>query len=242
MKPEEIRKIFKDNGISGYRLSKDLNVSQVGADKFLNGETKKPYKSTLLMYEEYIQNGFKTNKTYAEENVSGNIEINEPFSRFNTKAGSNYEELQNGKYLLTVPLIPVKAHATYISEYMDEEFYSELRPVTFIVDRVGQGSYKAFEIQNDSMNDGSINSIPDGAIVLGRELGKQHWRSQLNTNGYPYWIIVHKETILCKEIIKHEVSRGVITCHSLNGSPEYRDFELRLDDCHQLFNIIKKQI
>ncbi|CAL2106674.1 hypothetical protein T190115A13A_270031 [Tenacibaculum sp. 190524A02b] len=64
---EEIRKILKENNISGYKLEKDLKVTQVGADKFLNGETKKPYKKTLLMYDEYINNGFKTNNSYVNE-------------------------------------------------------------------------------------------------------------------------------------------------------------------------------
>lgn len=177
-----------------------------------------------------------------EENTPVDLKVNDPMEIFNTKAGSNYEELPNGKYLLTVPLIPVRAQATYISEFADAEYISDLNKVSFIVDRIGRGSYRAFEIQNDSMNDGTIESIPDGAIVLGRELGKQHWKSRLNTNGFPYWIIVHKNTILCKEIIHHNVEEGIITCHSLNDSPEFPDFDIHLNDCHQLFNIIKKQI
>lgn len=168
--------------------------------------------------------------------------LNDPKEIFQTKAGSTYEELADGKYLLTVPMVPVKAQARYVSEYGDAEYISELTKVSFIVDRVGNGRYQAFEIKNDSMNDGTIASIPDGAIVLGRELGRHHWRDKLKINGYPYWIIVHKDTVLCKEIISHDVERGIITCHSLNNSPEYQDFEIKLDDCRQLFNIIKKQL
>ncbi len=97
---------------------------------------------------------------------------------FSTKAGSVYEEMSNGKFKLIVPLVPIKAHATYISEFTDTEYIAELEKVDFVVDRVGKGKYQAFEIQNDSMNDGTINSIPDGAIVLGRELGRQHWKSK----------------------------------------------------------------
>jgi transcriptional regulator with XRE-family HTH domain len=182
-------------------------------------------------------------KKYAEEiNKIADATVNDPLEIFNTKAGSNYEELPNGKYLLTVPMVPVRAQATYISEYTDADYISDLKRISFIVDRVGKGKYQAFEVQNDSMNDGTINSIPDGAIVLGRELGRQHWNSKFNITQYPYWIIVHKNTVLCKEIISHDVEGGTITCHSLNNSPEYQDFTIRLDDCRQLFNIIKKQI
>ncbi len=55
----EILRIFKENGITGYKIEKDLKViSQVGADKFLNGETKKPFKKTLELYNSYIDNNF----------------------------------------------------------------------------------------------------------------------------------------------------------------------------------------
>ena len=65
--PEEIREILKNKGISGYRLKKDLKVTPVGADTFLNGETKKPYKSTFKMYSDDIDNDFKTTNSYTEQ-------------------------------------------------------------------------------------------------------------------------------------------------------------------------------
>lgn len=168
------------------------------------------------------------------------LTVDQPLELFQTKAGSQYEELPNGKYKLTVPFVPVKAQARYVYDYTDAEFISDLQDMTFIVDRVGNGKYLAFEIQNDSMDDNTKESIPDGAVVLARELGRQHWKSKFRTTQYPYWIIVHKSTVLCKEITHHDVEKGIITCHSLNDSPEYPDFELHLDDVRQLFNIIKK--
>ena len=55
---EEILKIFKENNITGYQIERDLAISQVGADKFLNGETRQPFKKTLEMYNSYIDNNF----------------------------------------------------------------------------------------------------------------------------------------------------------------------------------------
>ncbi len=186
---------------------------------------------------------------YVSENTSlSDMKVSEPREIFNTKSGNTIEELVNGKFLLTVPLVPYRAHATYISEFTDADYIQDLTKVSFIVDRVPRGKYQAFEIINDSMNDGTLdrdpsrNAILSGDIVLGRELGRQHWKSKLNTNGYPYWIIVTHHNIVCKEITNHDVENGIITCHSLNNSPEFQDFELKLDECHQLFNIIKKQI
>ena len=72
---KEIREIFKSNKISGYRLEKDLGITQVGADKFLNGETKKPYKTTLKLYNSYIDNGFKPIEKESIENDSNEDKI-----------------------------------------------------------------------------------------------------------------------------------------------------------------------
>lgn len=211
------------------------------------------HKNTIYGYEKsenvpikkapILENALKEaiTKKGLQEDVNTLI-VQDPREIFNTKAGSNYEEMSNGKYLLTVPMVPFRAQATYISEFTDAEYISDLRQVSFVVDRVGKGKYMAFEVQNDSMNDGTIDSIPDGAIVLGRELGRQHWTNKLNTNVYPFWIIVHKDTVLCKGISKHDVEKGILTCHSLNNSPEYPDFNIKLNDVRQIFNIIKKQL
>lgn len=185
---------------------------------------------------------------FNEGKITSNIAVNEPSQIYPTKAGSIIEELPNGKFLLTVPMVPYKAHATYISEFTDADFIQDLTKVSFIVDRVPRGKYQAFEIINDSMNDATLDRPPSrdailsGDIVLGRELGRQHWTSKLNINGYPYWIIVTHHNIICKEIVHHDIEKGIITCHSLNSSPEFQDFDLKLDECHQLFNIIKKQV
>ncbi|WP_143469416.1 S24 family peptidase [Leeuwenhoekiella nanhaiensis] len=175
------------------------------------------------------------------EKVS-DIKVNEPLTYYENGRGLQYEEMAGGKYLLTVPLVPVRAQATYVSEYTDAEYINDLGKVSFVVDRIGQGNYRAFEVINDSMNDGSINSIPHGTIVLGRELQKHHWTSPLRVKQYPHWIIVHRDTVMCKEIVEHDVERGTITCHSLNDSPEYQDFTINLNDVKELYNIIKRQL
>ncbi|WP_428743225.1 helix-turn-helix domain-containing protein [Tenacibaculum sp.] len=237
----DVKRIRKALNLNQTDFGKKIGVSLRSVQMYEKGETK-PSADVLIKILELDKQVSAHN-----EDVS-NLRVSEPTETFKTKSGSIIDELPNGKYLLTVPLLPYKAHATYISEFQDADYISDLTKVSFIVDRVPRGRYMAFEIMNDSMNDATLerepsrNAILNGDIVLGRELGKQHWKSKLNTNGYPYWIIVHKDTIVCKEIINHDVERGIITCHSLNGSPEFQDFDLKLDDCHQLFNIIKKQI
>lgn len=238
MTGQEFKELRESLNMSQSELAVALDVTRVTISRWENSE-KIPTaqeKAVKLMY---------NNDTI----IDTSIPVRESKEVYKTKSGNIIDELPNGKYLLTVPLLGHKAHATYISEYTDADYIDDLTKVSFIVDRVPRGKYMAFEIINDSMNDATLttpasrSAILSGDIVLGRELGKQHWKSKLNTNGYPFWIIVHKDTILCKEIVNHDLQNGTITCHSLNTSPEYKkDFDLNLDDCLQLFNIIKKQI
>lgn len=156
-----------------------------------------------------------------------------------TNAGVKYKELGNGRYQMTVPFVPRKAYAKYIDEIRDAEEV-DYETYDFIVDKIGLGEYFAFEIKGDSMDDDSKRSISDGDIVLARKLKNDLWRDKLHIDKYKYWIIVTDSTIVCKEIISHDIENGEIVCHSLNPSGEYSDFTLKLDEVKQLYNIIQR--
>lgn len=157
-----------------------------------------------------------------------------------TKAGVKYYQLPNGRYLMRVPFVPMKVYAKYVDDHRDADLTESLDEYNFIVDQIGHGRYMAFEIKGDSMDDDTRKSLANGDIVLGRELHCDHWKEKLHTNDYPNWIIVLDNTILCKQIIDQDVERGIITCHSLNPSPEYADFTLRFNEIRQMFNIIQR--
>lgn len=159
-----------------------------------------------------------------------------------TKSGNKYYEVGSGYYRMRVPLVPYGAYGRYLSGtkeaiQMDRDGWEE---VDFIVDRISHGRYFAFEIKGDSMDDESRHSFVQGDIVLAREVNKDYWRDKLRYKDYPFWIIVTDDSILCKQMINHDPATGMITFHSLNPSPEYRDFTLNVDEIRQLFNIVKK--
>ena len=84
------------------------------------------------------------------------------------------------------------------------------------------------------MNDGTVRSFVNGDVVLCRELYTKYWTDKIRNIEKPY-IIVHKEGLLYKEIIDHNIKTGIIKCHSWNISPEYEDFELNLADIKELW-------
>lgn len=159
-----------------------------------------------------------------------------------TKSGMKYYKLSENEYKMRVPLVPYKAYARYISDTSDtiEAERDQWEEIDFIVDRIGHGNYMAFEIKGDSMDDDSKRSFSHGDKVLVRELDRIYWKDGIRYKQYPYWVIVSGSTILCKQIIKHDIENNQITCHSLNPSPEYKDFVMDLNEVYRLFNVIQK--
>lgn len=136
-----------------------------------------------------------------------------------------------------VPLVPIRAKAGYLVGYGDDVYIQTLPTVPVITDRTFHGKYRCFEVEGDSMDDGTRNAICDRDVILGREVGRQLWTCKLHYKDWLF-VIVHREGILIKQIVDHKVNEGIIICHSLN--PLYgEDFEVRLDEVSELYNVIK---
>lgn len=138
--------------------------------------------------------------------------------------------------IMEVPVVPVYAHAGYLTGYGDLEYIDTLPTMPIITDRQYKGNYRIFEIAGDSMYDGSSLSLISGDKVLAREIRPDLWQNKLHFRQW-FFVIVHRtEGILVKQITDHDVDSGIIHCHSLN--PMFDDFDLSLADVAQLFNVV----
>lgn len=248
---DRIREILTREKISVEVFSKETGVSKNTLDSMFKKGTNPSFDNLnkiISAYARYSIDWLLTGKgdmlkmkPYGYPTLPVNI-LKEPETPYYTsRNGMMYYEMPNGKYRMRVPLVPVKAYAKYIDECRDADFMSDFEEIEFIVDKIGLGQYYAFEIKGDSMDDDSKRSICDKDIVLARELKQDLWKNKLHNDEYPFWIIVLDNTIVCKQIIHHDVDRCEITCHSLNASPEYSDFTLALNDVRQLCNIVARQ-
>lgn len=236
---DRLKYLLERDGVTAYRIWKDTAITKGTIANYIEGKTN-PNKSNISILAIY----FNVREEWLSKGIGEMARNDGPKGEtpyLVTKSGVKYYEMSNGKYRMRVPFIPVKAYAKYIDEYRDAEFLGgEFEEFDFIVDKIGHGRYFAFEIKGDSMDDDSKRSLCNGDIVLARELGKEHWRSKLHTDDFPNWIIVLENTILCKQISEQDIDKGTVTCHSLNTSPEYTDFELKLDSICQLCNIVQR--
>ena len=152
---------------------------------------------------------------------------------------SNAEPLHNERRV-GVRLVSQYAYAGYLSGYGDDEYLDSLPLIDFTPDREMTGNWLAFEVRGDSMDDGSKESYIEGEIVICREVEPDYWRdSRLFINKRDF-VIVHKEGILIKRIIAHDVDKHTITIHSLN--PLYKDRTINLKDVLQIYSIIESRV
>jgi phage repressor protein C with HTH and peptisase S24 domain len=141
------------------------------------------------------------------------------------------------KAIMHVPLVNKYAYAGYLSGYGDAEYIHSLPSIPMIADREGRGTYMAFEVKGDSMDDGSRNSYEQGDIIICREIVQHHWQNKLHIHKYDFVIVHRTEGILLKKIAKHDTATGTLTLHSLNSL--YDDFTINFNEVAQIFNVIK---
>lgn len=210
------------------KICQHFNVSM---DWLIRGEE---YKKAIISNE--------SKKTISNAYEIGEFVYNLEENKENYTAKNNnfFIDLGSGKIQMLIPFVEEYAYGGYLSGFMDEKYIKELPKFSIIVEKHHKGNYIAFEVRGDSMNDNSNESICSGDTVVGRNIAKVHWNSRFHLNSWKDYIIVHKEGIIVKRIVAHDVENGVITCESLNPDKDtYPTFDLNLEDIYELYNVIE---
>lgn len=139
--------------------------------------------------------------------------------------------------IMNVPLVSRYSYDDYLNNYLDDDYVNRLPKFPF--SKGGeQGRYIAFEMEGDSMIDDTDRYV-EGAILLCREIPKSLWGQITQYMKKWDFVIVHKEGILIKRVVDHDVENHRLTLHSLN--PLYSDRIVDLVDVRQIFNVVKLQ-
>ncbi len=162
-------------------------------------------------------------------------------STISTK-GQQMRQVGIGKFLITVPLVSAEQQKAYALQSDNSEFLTQLSQIGFVVETIENSEYRAFEITNNSMDNGLIEGIPYKSIVLGKKVTAKELTRELKANLRIPWVLVGRESVMCKSISQYDEKQGTIMCHSLNNSPEYADFSISLEAINELFLVVKKQV
>jgi len=163
--------------------------------------------------------------------------LREPGALYNIEV-SHLDGLRSS--VMYVPLINQYAYGGYLNGFAETEYMESLPKIPFILDKDYKGEYLCFEVKGESMECESEESIPEGSILLCRNVRQEYWRSKLHINKWDFVIVHNTDGILVKRIIKHDVENHTITIHSLNDF--YEDREINLRDVKQIFNIVEIQL
>lgn len=235
-----IKHLREKKGIGQRELAEAIAVSPRTIQLYERENANIPIKN-LTKIAEYFD------MTIAEMYLRESSDFRSPYAikrQSFTKHGSVFYPLDHGKHLVMAPLVLMEEHEKYIENTRSGIPETSAFQVGFVLGAVEEEAHRAFEITGNSMNDQSIHAIPNKAIVLGLHFDKKDFTTA-NANKAlwnQYYILVWNDRIMCKQVTGFDEEKAAIYCHSTNPSPEYRDFELPLEDILQVFRVIKRQI
>lgn len=241
--PEILKQLIKDNNLTASKLATrtDLNRSTVG--RIIKGavaseSTLQKLSNYFNLPIEYLEFGNKEYKQH-ESNTTHFKEPQTPY--YSNNNGNEFTRIDDNNYIMKMPLIEIPAQAGFCESYGQVDYITGIDNFhSIIVSEPHKGKYLAFRVKGDSMDCGTSQAITTGSIVTVRELKRELWRDKLKYKERPYWIVCHRDNSypVLKQITKHDTTKGIITCHSTNTSPEFQDFDLHLDEVTALFYVV----
>lgn len=116
-----------------------------------------------------------------------------------------------------IELVPAKAIAGYIAGMKDSSYFEELP--RFYLPKLPEGTYRAFEIEGDSMP-----PIQPGYIVVGKFV--EHAREL--RSGRRYIVVIRSEGIAFKRVVSElDVNQRLILA---SDNPEYMPYSVSVQD------------
>lgn len=135
-----------------------------------------------------------------------------------------------------IPVVPYKARAGALVGFGDPEWQDGKQTMPVLLDKRVSSDYLIYEVEGDSMDDGSNNAFLEGDFLLCRILPQSDWQYGIKKRRDTFCVIAtESEGIILKQVTRHDKAEGTITCHSLN--PEYKDYDVSLSDVKAIFYV-----
>lgn len=124
-----------------------------------------------------------------------------------------------------IEFLPVTAIAGYSIGYSDPDYIKEL--LHFQIPKLPQGTYRAFEIQGDSML-----PIQAGSVVVGQYV--ESWKDL--QNGKRYVLALRDEGVVFKRVVNEVARNNKLILASDN--PEYQPFTVTLESVLEAWEMV----
>lgn len=138
--------------------------------------------------------------------------------------------------IVYVPIVNITAWKSYLERFDDAQFIDSLPSIPVIPDTFISGHYRCFEIEGDSMDDGSRNALYNRDIVLSRSVERDMWRYSFIYENKTC-IIISSKGVVARRIQGYDATGNSIVCRCLN--PLYEDVAFPLSEVQELYIINK---
>lgn len=232
-----IKQLRRKKNISQTDLANEIGVSLRTVQLYEKKNANIPIKN-LTKIADYFEMTIAELYLHEVNDMGESYVRKRPF----TKHGSVFYPLEHGKYLIMAPLVLMEQYSEYLEKLKQETTKKTPFQIGFVSDVLEDGPYASFEISGDSMNNQGVEAIPNKAIVLGLGIEKEQIANGKDNQWNKAYVLVCKDRIICKVITGYNGDHKTIRCHNLNTSPEYKDFDLPVEDVLQMFKVVKKQL
>lgn len=198
--PSSLRKLREGAGLTQNGLAKELGIPRSTIAGYERGN-KEPRMERLLELAKY----FHTSTDFL---LNGKSIKSEKILAI-TVDNQNNENIE---------FVPIKAAAGYLKGYESEVYITSLKK--FNLPNLPIGTYRAFEIEGDSMP-----PLESGTIVIGRFVSEQDVK-----DGQKYIVVDKEEGIVFKRIYKSPDSLLAIS-----DNPMYEPFKIRKDNIIEMW-------
>jgi len=216
--------IFNEHASNEKEIAEKLGYTKSSFSQIING--KVPLSQKFI--DKLIAIDFNLNKTWL---LSGEGRMLNDDPRLHCEP-----EIKTARDFINVPFISTRGKDAYLKCHGDLDYIESLDTIPIVIDLSFKGEFRCFEVDGDSMDDGTRKAICDKDIVLSREVKREFWGNKLRVSDWDF-IIVYNEGITIKRISELNIEKGIFKCHSLNSF--YEDVEYHLDEVIELYNLIK---
>jgi len=121
----------------------------------------------------------------------------------------------NDEQTESISMVPVKAAAGYLNGYADAEYIEDLKRFHMPFSELGEGSFRAFQIEGDSMK-----PIPSGSYIVAQYVENWNWIN----DGETYVVISKEDGVVYKRLENKLESEKKLVLHSDNAA--YESYEV----------------
>lgn len=149
-----IKQLREKYGITQIELSNKTGIPRGRINQWEQRNTvpkKDDYDKVERFFNELETNVSNKSKITSYSNAQP-ISIAEDSEVYYNRFGNVFEPLNDGTYLMQVPIIADYARGGRMAGFSDKEYFDELPKHTVVVDSIHKGKYLSFKVAGESMD------------------------------------------------------------------------------------------